>query len=485
MRFAWLVAFSFAAFPAWAAAQTPVEELAEADGASLADDSAILAEDGAPGFQPRYQIERIDVRGNAKTRTALILREVGLAAGDVISADDQRVNLARLKLLALGYFLDARLSMTKGSRRGQAVLVVDVEERGTIVLDALHLGTSEATSLWGGLGLTERNFLGRGISLGAGFVGSTQPKVPEAKPGMALSLRVAGPPVANGPVLSAAVILSRGSEFLRAHGDAGDPDPDDFVASTTRRLGGTLGAGAVLSRSLYLSGAARFEALHASLPALRTRDDSQPIGFDIQEGGSRLGSLSVNLEFDTRSDPVLPQRGYRLALAIEAAAPVFASQYTFVKSTAQGSIHFPVRWGHVIAIHGLAGAIFGDAPYFDRFFVGDLNLLLPPRAQGINFSTQPSRNFLGTSVDLHRYDNFAARALVEYAIPLWSRHGLLYRGEAFVAFGAFALANQDDFAARGWKSVPTDLTADLGIRLDTYVGIFTLSVGNALGRIPF
>jgi hypothetical protein len=29
------------------------------------------------------------------------------------------------------------------------------------------------------------------------------------------------------------------------------------------------------------------------------------------------------------------------------------------------------------------------------------------------------------------------------------------------------------------------LTADLGIRLDTYIGIFTLSVANAIGRIPF
>jgi outer membrane protein assembly factor BamA len=482
MRLAWLVAFGLVAFPTWAWAQPPGEELAEADGAILADDSAVLAETGAPGFQPRYQIERIEVRGNAKTRTALILREVGLAPGDVVSADDQRVNLARLKLLTLGYFLDARLSMTKGARRGQAVLVVEVEERGTIVLDALHLGTSDATTLWGGLGMTERNFLGRGISLGAGFVGSTQPKVPDAKPGMALSLRVAGPPMADGPVLSAAAILSRGSEFVRARGSADDSDPDNFVASTTRRLGGTLGMGAVLSRTLYMSWAARFESMHASLPA---PNDGQPIGFDIRDGGSRLGSLSLGLELDTRSDPVLPHRGYRLALGLEVATPAFASQYTFVKSTAQGSIHFPVRWGHVIAIHGLAGAIFGDAPYFDRFFVGDLNLLLPPRAQGINFSTQPSRNFLGTSVDQHRYDNFAARALVEYAIPLWSRHGLLYRGEAFVAFGAFALGNQDDFSARGWKSVPADLTADLGIRLDTYVGIFTLSVGNALGRIPF
>jgi outer membrane protein assembly factor BamA len=301
---------------------------------------------------------------------------------------------------------------------------------------------------------------------------------------MALTLRAAGPPVASGPVLSAAFILSRGSEFFRARGSDDDPDPKDFIASTTRRLGGTLGMGAILSRTLYVSWAARFESINSNLPSLPAGEAAEPIDFGIREGASRLGSLSASLELDTRSDPVLPRRGYRLALAVEAATPAFASQYTFVKSTAQGSIHLPVHWGHVFAVHGLAGAIFGDAPYFDRFFVGDLNLLLPPRAQGINFSTQPSRNFLGTRVDRQRYDNLAARVLVEYAVPLWSRHGLLYRGEAFVAFGAFALGERDDFAER-WRSVPADLTADLGIRLDTYVGIFTLSVGNALGRIPF
>ena len=33
--------------------------------------------------------------------------------------------------------------------------------------------------------------------------------------------------------------------------------------------------------------------------------------------------------------------------------------------------------------------------------------------------------------------------------------------------------------------MPIDLTADLGLRLDTYIGIFTLSIANGLGRIPF
>ncbi len=35
------------------------------------------------------------------------------------------------------------------------------------------------------------------------------------------------------------------------------------------------------------------------------------------------------------------------------------------------------------------------------------------------------------------------------------------------------------------ESIPVDLTLDAGLRLDTRIGIFRFSIGNALGRIPF
>ena len=66
-----------------------------------------------------------------------------------------------------GYFLDVRLSVTRGAARGGVVLVVEVEERGTIVINELFPSTSAATTFWGGADVSETNFLGRGINLGA------------------------------------------------------------------------------------------------------------------------------------------------------------------------------------------------------------------------------------------------------------------------------------------------------------------------------
>jgi outer membrane protein insertion porin family len=446
-----------------------------------------------PAFETSYRIENVEVRGNHKTKTALILREVGLRAGDVLLANDGRVGLARLKLLALGYFLDVHLSLVKGERRGLATLVVEVEERGTVILDALYLGSSQATALWGGLSVTERNLLGRGIALGGGFVGSTRPDVLGAQSGFAGALKIAGPPAffSGRLALQAGLLASRGSEFFRVSGSDDSAAPEDFVAANTRRLGGTLGAGHALSRTFFLTGEARFETIDTEMPVAVKAPDSatvQPMASLVRDGQSHLGSFSLVLDIDSRSDPVLPRSGHHFSFSAEGATSAVASSYSFLKLVAQSSSYLPTRWGHVFGVHLYLGGIWGEAPYFDRFFVGDLNQLLPPRALALNFSTQPSRDFLGTGAASRRYEKLAGRVLVEYAVPIWRRHGLLYRGDVFVAFGAFALSDPDLLRNQDLsfsRAIAADLTGDLGVRLDTTIGIFTLSVANAIGRIPF
>ena len=112
---------------------------------------------------------------------------------------------------------------------------------------------------------------------------------------------------------------------------------------------------------------------------------------------------------------------------------------------------------------------------------------MPRRALGINFSTQAPPNFLGTSIEHHRYDDYAGRVLVEYAVPIWRRRGLVYGGDAFIAAGLLGMASDGDFTGpgNGFAALPIALTGDLGLRLDTYVGVFTISIANALSRSSF
>ena len=448
-------------------------------------------------FGPRYLIEEVVIRGNRKTAKSLILGELaalGLAPGASVDASDPRVQAARYRLLALGFFLDVRLSLTRGAKRGGAILAVDVDERGTLVINELFPATSQATLFWGGADVSETNFLGRGINLGVGFVASTKPVVSDAHAGLGLRLRAGVPPLGgpNGLSLSLTGLFNDGSEFYRAAGDDGDPAPDDFVATRVRRAGGLLTVGKMLPAGLHASIGLREEEITATLPPLEARvlpgGGVVPIDFMIRGGASRVGTVSASLDLDTRSDPILPRDGMRIALSVETGDEILGSSYGYLKGVLDASFYRKLPHGHALGFHVFAGAIGGDAPYFDRFFVGDLNLLLPRRALGINFSTQPSPNLFNTNIAHHRYDNYAGRLLVEYAVPIWRHHGLVYGGDAFVAVGLLGMASDGDLSAPGpvsARTLPIDVTGDLGLRLDTYVGVFTISVANALSRASF
>ena len=121
-------------------------------------------------FKPRYILESIEVRGNRKTHGELILSYVHLKPGEAL--DEEKVELSRIRLLALGYFKDVHMSLEKGSERGRVKLVVEVDERNTIIIDDLFGGFSNTNPFWGGIGVSDINFLGRGLVLSGAFVAS-------------------------------------------------------------------------------------------------------------------------------------------------------------------------------------------------------------------------------------------------------------------------------------------------------------------------
>jgi hypothetical protein len=115
---------------------------------------------------------------------------------------------------------------------------------------------------------------------------------------------------------------------------------------------------------------------------------------------------------------------------------------------------------------------------FDRFYVGDLNRLMTPRAHGLVLSTRPPFDLLATGADEFSYGDLAALAELQYAYRLFRRRGPIYGGDLWVGAGVLGLADRDaDVGA-------ADLGFDVGVRLDTEIGIFELTIGNGLGRLP-
>jgi outer membrane protein insertion porin family len=115
-------------------------------------------------------IERIEIRGNDRTRDYVIRREFDVSEGDAFN--QVLIQRAKKRLEALDYFEKVDISTVPGSQPDQVVLVVDVVEKSTgefsVGAGYSTGGDTAGPSVEGSI--TERNFLGRGqyIKLAAG-----------------------------------------------------------------------------------------------------------------------------------------------------------------------------------------------------------------------------------------------------------------------------------------------------------------------------
>ncbi|AGF74427.1 outer membrane protein [Bartonella australis AUST/NH1] len=121
---------------------------------------------------PRAYVQRIEIRGNEKTRDYVIRREIDLNEGDAYN--QTLVQRAKNRLEGLGFFKAVNISVVQTDTPDKVVLVVDVVEAptGDISLSGAYTtgGTSPGMSLE--LSVAERNLGGRGqyarLGLGAG-----------------------------------------------------------------------------------------------------------------------------------------------------------------------------------------------------------------------------------------------------------------------------------------------------------------------------
>jgi outer membrane protein insertion porin family len=476
---------------------TPIEGSTSASANPPSAAATVDALESPTAVGLKYVLEGVEVRGNRKTLSRVVLRYVPFHAGDVLDVNDKQLELTRFRLLGTGFFRDVQLSLRRGTRHGAVVLVVDVIERNTLVVDQIWLGlsadvdsngTARPLTAFGGAQATETNLVGTGVALGGAFaVADNQ---------LALRLRLVDPQSFNGKWTSEAELLYNNARDFFGNGDVLVDDPtqpaQDFAVAQYTRVGGHVGFGHDLGISSQLFVDYRFERVHATLP-LAASDysglDVEPIDFMLLPGSSVLSMLGGTFVYDTRDEPVLPTRGQHLVANLDVSLTPLGSDYPYTKLVLRGTEWFPLPWGHVLGIDGFAGGVFGNAPLFERFYVGDFSDLLPDRVLGLNFDRRPSPNFLDTDIVENRYGNYAAELDAEYRIPLYRGRRSIYGIDGFASFGLYGLANDADFVQHprgynGFSTVPIDLTFNAGLRVDTQVGGFVLGVANLVGLIP-
>lgn len=493
------------ALSATASAQAPpAQPPPAAPPASEPSTEAETNDEGAGREAPeplRYTLEAIRVRGNVRTRDRVVLRYVRFRAGQVFDVDDTELELMRFRLLGTGFFRSVSLSLRRGSRRGAVVLVIDVVERNTVVVNDLWLGLSATATgdggtrpltAYGGADVAETNVAGTGITLGGAFALAADQG--------ALRLRFFDPAFVGTPWMLQGTLYHNTAREFYGNDDVRYDDPvggADEVHNNAvvryRRFGGSLGAGHDLSTAAQVWLDYRLESIDASTPLAashRRGDQIEPISYGLLPGQSVASTLRATLHFDTRDAPVLPTRGWSIVATGDLSLAPLGSNYPYQKLTLRASRWWPIgRRGHVARLDLFGGAIGGQAPVFERFYVADLSDFLPDRILELNIDSRPPPNLLGTEIIERRFGDYALKVQGEYRVPLYRGRRSVYGLDLFVAGGLYALTSARDLddpprGYHGLRRLPVDATFNLGLRLDTSAGGFAFAFANIFGFLP-
>ena len=295
---------------------------------------------------PRTYIERIDIVGNIRTEDDVIRRELRLFEGDAFNR--VLVDRARRRLTALDFFEKIDFREEPGSAPDKVVLVVDLVEKSTGQLN-FSIGYSSTEAVVGSIGLTERNFMGRGqlvrINTTVSFV----------RQQVDFSFTE---PYFMGLPISAGIDL-----FATA------TDNTDISSYESTQIGGALRSGFRLDE--YSSLGFKYGLMWRDISGIDTTEASPAV--IATEGSSWKSSVGGTYTWDGLDNPLRPTNGFRGELDSEVAGLGGDVYYGLVEAHAW--YFFPIYEEAVILkVEGNAGHMEPFAgekvPLQDRYFMG-------------------------------------------------------------------------------------------------------------------
>ena len=467
--------------------------------------------DAGDGPTLRYFLEDVRIEGHTRTRRGLILAYVPFEPGDVIDPESSELEAIAWAVRGTGWFSHVRVRLARGSRRGWVDLVIEVEDRNSVVVNQFVLGVSEGLSStrdpntevlpYVGFSIAETNLLGSGHSIAlTGLMSQTQ---------QAARLGFQSPGFLEGPyTLRVATSFHNGREFYGHQpfvsadcpADAPPACLEELAARNVvvfyRRSSLSAGFGRTAGPSFHWAVDWVGDVLYAtSVPeaASEVRGDTiSPIDFAVEPGRSLVSSIRLSVGYDRRDDPNLTRRGILVRAQGEVGSRIFGSRYDYSRLQATVRGYIPLPHGQVLRLSAFAGFVTGEAPFFTLFHVSDLTDLIPSRILEMDIDRRQAPNFFGTSIGLMRAEEFAARADLQYELALQrgaSRSPL--RGvNAYFNLGVYAISDLRELALApsgfsGASRLPIDLTFDLGLRIDTEIGLFEFGFSNLLGFVDF
>ncbi|WP_309089768.1 outer membrane protein assembly factor BamA [Phenylobacterium sp.] len=308
---------------------------------------------------PRVYVDRIDIVGNTQTLDYVIRREMSVVEGDAYNR--ALVDRSRRQIRALGFFKEVEITETPGSAPDRTALQVKVEEQPTGEL-SFSAGYSSVDQLVLDLGITQRNFRGRGQDVRARVsVGSLRQQLDFSF----TEPRFLGRDVAAG-------IDVYGYRI----------DYSEYASYKTSTYGTTLRANFPLS--LNSRGSLRYTLRQDDIEIPNSDfycngDPNDPTsGPSMSQAlcgqlGSRLTSLvGYGIRFDRRNDYLNPTRGFYVDFVQDFAG--VGGNVNYVRSEVEGGWYHGFNKDFILSLTGSAGYVEGwagdNVRINDRFYKG-------------------------------------------------------------------------------------------------------------------
>jgi outer membrane protein insertion porin family len=312
-------------------------------------------------------IERIEIKGNVRTKDKVIRRELAVSPGEVF--DMVRVKLSKQRLENLGYFgrVDTRPEPTTISP-DRKNLVVDVDEKTTGHV-SLGAGFSTVDSLVGIAEYNEGNFQapwfrGGGQKFRLRLTVGTERQDYE--------MTFIEPWFLGRKLQFGLDLFYRDYAFL---------SPNDIYTETD------LGAKVSLQRALgsdFLRGGVNYTVEDVGIDlssGVNINKSNVPTDIEDALGHHLLSTAGTSLAYDTRNSVQLPNKGQRTELIAQLTGGPLGGSYSFYRLEAHTAHYFRgLSRRHVLELGGIVGVVdaFGstpDVPFFERYYLGGPNSL--------------------------------------------------------------------------------------------------------------
>jgi outer membrane protein insertion porin family len=348
-------------------------------------------------------IEKIEIKGNTKTKDKVLRRELAVHPGETF--DMVRVKVSKARLEGMGYFDKVETETQETDVPNRKNLVIDVEEGSTGHIE-LGAGFSSIESLFGFVGYREGNFdlfhppyfRGGGQKLRVGMTLGLQKKD--------FTISFSEPWFLGRPLEFSVDLYYSELNYLS--------DLYDYT-----QIGGRLGLTKQLPYNFRVGVSYTLENI-----SLENVDPNAPLLILNEPRDQLISKVGSSVAFDTRNHPLQPTRGQKTELISEVAGGPFGADADFYKWEVRSFWYFPgFLDGHLLELVGKVGVVEAydksaerprpNVPLFDRYFLGGVTSL-----RGYRYR-QVGPKFAGTDEPEGGSTFFLGSA--EYSIPLIER----------------------------------------------------------------